>query len=162
MTLWETRAIHQFTDSNGYTGFGLGTGSYIKDVAEGGPHTIWVLSPSLSSDGLTGVGMLGGTNHRGPLSLVFQIDRDDFATLDEAIIHTAKASQRMAHNFEAAIQRKALANGHWLVGDEVDVTWRGDWRGVTQLAVDPRLGREYAYFASNLSGEWSVDVKPLP
>jgi len=72
-TLWHDRAHVQKTDVNGLTGFGLGAGSYIRDLSLGGPHTLWILSPSLPSDGLAGVGMLGGTNHMGPLFLTFQI-----------------------------------------------------------------------------------------
>ena len=72
-TLWKDRAVNQSTDGAGFTGFGLGTGSYIRDLAQGGPHTVWVLSPSLPSDGMSGIGMLGGTNHIGPLFLTFQI-----------------------------------------------------------------------------------------
>jgi len=75
-TLWRDQAVYQSTDSAGFTGFGLGTGSYIRDLREGGPHVIWVLSPSLASDGLSGVGMLGGTNHAGPLFLTFQVGED--------------------------------------------------------------------------------------
>ncbi|HEY65545.1 MAG TPA: hypothetical protein G4O02_13345 [Caldilineae bacterium] len=73
-TLWRTTGVHQRTDRNGYTGFGLGPGSYILDPVLGGPHVIWVLSPSLRSDGISGVGMLPGTNHRGPLHLTFVLD----------------------------------------------------------------------------------------
>ncbi|HUW11687.1 MAG TPA: hypothetical protein VM537_18285 [Anaerolineae bacterium] len=76
-TLWHDRAHVQNTDSNGLTGFGLGSGSYIGDLNVGGPHTLWVLSPAYYSDGLSGVGMLGGTNHDGPLSLTFQIQDED-------------------------------------------------------------------------------------
>lgn len=76
-SLWFDRAKVQNTDNDGFTGFGLGTGSYIKDFANGGPHTIWGLSPSLPSDGLEGIGMLGGTNHVGPLFLTFQIVDED-------------------------------------------------------------------------------------
>ena len=68
-----THALVQRTDHGGFTGFGLGPGSYIKELEVGGPHTVWVLSPSLPSDGLAGIGMLGGTNHIGPLFLTFQI-----------------------------------------------------------------------------------------
>jgi hypothetical protein len=75
-TLWRDRAIYQNTDSAGFTGFGLGTGSYIGNLQEGGPHTVWVLSPSLASDGISGLGMLGGTNHAGPLFITFQIGED--------------------------------------------------------------------------------------
>jgi len=69
-------ALVQRTEISGYTGFGLGTGSYTRDVLVGGPHTVWILSPSIKSDALTGIGMEGMTNHRGPLSLVFQIVQD--------------------------------------------------------------------------------------
>jgi hypothetical protein len=72
-SVWREHAMWQNTDSDGFTGFGIGTGSYIKDLAVGGPHTIWVLSPSLPSDGISGIGMLGGTEHRGPLFLTFGI-----------------------------------------------------------------------------------------
>jgi hypothetical protein len=72
-SVWREHAMYQNTDSDGFTGFGIGTGSYIKDLAVGGPHTIWVLSPSLPSDGISGIGMLGGTEHRGPLFLTFGI-----------------------------------------------------------------------------------------
>lgn len=70
-TLWRNHAIVQTTNSNGDTGYGYGGGSVIRQ--DGGPHTLWVLSPSLPSDGLTRVGWLGGTNHRGPTRLTFQI-----------------------------------------------------------------------------------------
>lgn len=72
-TLWHDHACVQRTDANGITGYGLGGGSFISDLGVGGPHTIWVISPSLPSDGLAGVGMLGNTNHMGPLFLTFQI-----------------------------------------------------------------------------------------
>ncbi|MCK4302640.1 MAG: hypothetical protein KAY24_00165 [Candidatus Eisenbacteria sp.] len=72
-TLWECRACLKDTDGEGFAGFGLGSGSFIRDLEAGGPHTVWVLSPSLPSDGMSGIGMLGGTNHSGPLFLTFQI-----------------------------------------------------------------------------------------
>lgn len=79
-TLWRDRAIHQRTDGAGFTGFGLGAGSYIANLQEGGPHVVWVLSPSLPSDGVSGLGMLGGTNHEGPLFLTFQVGQDGDVT----------------------------------------------------------------------------------
>lgn len=72
-SLWHDRALSQNTGPDGFSGFGIGPGSYIRNFEEGGAHTLWVLSPSLPSDGLSGVGMLGGTNHMGPLFLTFQI-----------------------------------------------------------------------------------------
>lgn len=62
----------QLTDANtGHTGFGLGTGSYIK--GDKGPHWAWVLSPSAGSDALADFGMLGGTDHACPCSLDFRL-----------------------------------------------------------------------------------------
>jgi len=79
-TLWHHRALVQETDNRGVTDFPFGGGSVIKDTDGGhigGPHTLWVLSPSLPSDGLARVGWLGGTNHRGLLELVFRIVREE-------------------------------------------------------------------------------------
>lgn len=73
-SLWQPRANVGTTNWDGYFAWGIGPGSYIKDLAVGGPHTVWVLSQSLFSDGLQGIGMLGGTNHHGPLSLVFRMN----------------------------------------------------------------------------------------
>jgi len=60
---WWNRYVIGETNENGDVGFGLGTGAYIKDVALGGPHAVWVWSPSTASDCLAGIGMLGGTVH---------------------------------------------------------------------------------------------------
>lgn len=68
---WFDHALVQQSSVNGDTGFGFGSGSITR--ADGGPHTLWVLSPTLPSDALSGVGWLGGTNHMGPNRLTFQI-----------------------------------------------------------------------------------------
>lgn len=68
---WHTHALIQNTNNNGDTGFGFGGGSVIK--ADGGSHTLWVLSQSLKSDALAKVGWLGGTDHIDPNRLTFQI-----------------------------------------------------------------------------------------
>lgn len=70
--LWRERGVNQRTDNSGTTGFGLGNGSYYFPPNVG-PHVVWVLSPSSDSDGVEGIGMLSGTNHRGPLRLTFQL-----------------------------------------------------------------------------------------
>lgn len=69
-SVWFDRALVQYTAAGGDTGFGFGGGSVIHDT---GPHTLWVLSPSLPSDALTGVGWLGGTDHACPGRLTFRI-----------------------------------------------------------------------------------------
>lgn len=72
-TLPKTRGAWQRTDASGYTGFGLGGGSFIKDPAEGGPHWLWVISPSTYSDTFARFGWLNFTNHMGPMELTYQI-----------------------------------------------------------------------------------------
>jgi hypothetical protein len=71
-TLPYTKALMQRTDAAGVTGFGIANGSYYTPP-DTGAHTLWVLSPSLSSDVVSGIGMLPETEHMGPLHLVFQI-----------------------------------------------------------------------------------------
>ena len=66
------RALVQTTDNRGLLGFGLGAGSHIRELLLGGPHTLWLVDQDLPSDGISGVGMLGGTNHHGPLTLTFR------------------------------------------------------------------------------------------
>ena len=69
---WAQRGVIQPTDSNGFAGFGLGNGSFYDPNAGGGPHVVWIGSPTFRSDGIAGVGMVNMTNHRGPLFLTFQ------------------------------------------------------------------------------------------
>jgi len=70
---WADRVVIQPVNTNGDTGFGLGSGSFIRDLASGGPHTAWVLSNRIPSEGLGRFGMLGGTDHEGPLRLTFRL-----------------------------------------------------------------------------------------
>jgi hypothetical protein len=60
---WVNRYVTGATNENGDVGFGLGPGAYIQDIAQGGPHGVWVWSPSTASDAVFGLGMLGGTVH---------------------------------------------------------------------------------------------------
>ena len=74
-TVWERFALVENTEANGCHDFGFGGGSVIK--GGGGPHTFWVLSPTLPSDGLAKVGWLGSTNHRGMLVMEFEITDEE-------------------------------------------------------------------------------------
>lgn len=65
----------QYTNEDGHTGFGLGSGSVVHD--DGGPHAVWVLSGSVGSDALDKFGWLGGTDHWCPCSLDFQLQTVD-------------------------------------------------------------------------------------
>lgn len=71
LSLWEDTGIVQMTNAEGFTAFGMGSGGIYGH--DGGPYTAWVASPSLRSDGLAGIGWLGGTQYQGPLFLTFQI-----------------------------------------------------------------------------------------
>jgi len=72
-TLYHERGLVLRTGADGLCDFGFGRGSMIGDLEVGGPHTFWIGSPSLPSDGLSGVGWLGGTDHDGPNLMVFKI-----------------------------------------------------------------------------------------
>lgn len=151
-TLWHPRAAVQRTES-GHTGFGIGTGSYIRDLAEGGPHTLWVLSPSLPSDGLAGVGMLGGTNHDGPLSMVFQIgmDEPEHASLRDALLWHGEQKQVIQFNPAAALQKRIFADGFVPNSPEFDVVYNGQ-PYVAQRAEDLASGAVRVYYVRH--GHW--------
>lgn len=72
-TLYHDYGLVLRTGADGLCDFGFGKGSMIRDLGAGGPHTFWIGSPTLPSDGLAGVGWLGGTDHDGPNLMVFQI-----------------------------------------------------------------------------------------
>ncbi len=58
------RAVAGFTNLNGDTGFGMGRGAYyFPSQAQTGPHATWVYGRATRSDVITGLGMLGQTNH---------------------------------------------------------------------------------------------------
>jgi hypothetical protein len=152
-TLWRDRAENQNTDDAGFTGFGIGIGSYIRDLQEGGPHVVWVLSPSLPSDGLSGVGMLGGTNHAGPLFLTFQIGEDlpEFEALDEALLWYGEAAQVIQFNPRAALQKAIFLDGFVPNSGEFSVTWYGrEYKA--QRAEHMGSGEVRVYYV--LDGDW--------
>lgn len=151
-TLWQPRALVQKTEG-GHTGFGMGTGSYIGNLIEGGPHTLWVLSPSLPSDGLAGVGMLGGTNHDGPLSLVFQIGEDvpTFDTLPQALLWHGEQNQVIEFNPSAAIQKRIFADGYVPNSPEFGVEFQG-FQFRAQRSEHLATGAVRIYYAE--VGDW--------
>jgi len=153
-TLWRERAVNQPTDSAGFTGFGLGTGSYIGNLQEGGPHVIWVLSPSLTSDGLSGVGMLGGTNHAGPLFLTFQIGEDlpPASSLSELLIRTGDQQQVIQFNPEAALQKAIFLAQFVPNSPEFTVRWN-DRAFVGQRAEHLKSGEVRVFYCER--GDWN-------
>jgi lysozyme len=73
-SVWENRAHYGPTNSEGVIGFALSSDAYYywPDRNEAGPHGIWVLAPGHPSDGLFGLGMIAGTDHRH-LNLRFKV-----------------------------------------------------------------------------------------
>ena len=60
---WRDRGVFGSTNANGDIGFGMGHGDYYFPP-KGGASAVWVADESGASDFITGLGMLGGTNHR--------------------------------------------------------------------------------------------------
>lgn len=73
-----TVACVQTVTATGFVrGFGL-SASWYGVPPNGGPGTLWVLSPSIPSDVVRGLGMLPNTVHEGPLVLTFrEVDEYD-------------------------------------------------------------------------------------
>jgi hypothetical protein len=58
------RAVSGFTNLNGDTGFGMGSGAYyFPHEGQTGPHATWIHGQATRSDVILGLGMLGATNH---------------------------------------------------------------------------------------------------
>ena len=116
---WAARAVAQRTDGGGMTGFGLGS--------HYGPlYHAWVMS-SAPSDCLTNVGMVGGTNHEGPLHGVWSLTpvTPVFGTLREALLWHGAANQAIELNPDAALQRVINSAGMQITSDEFRVEFGG-------------------------------------
>lgn len=62
-SLWRDRGVHGKTNLEGDIGFGMGRGDYYFPPSCGA-SAVWVADSAGPSDFLSGLGMLGGTNHR--------------------------------------------------------------------------------------------------
>jgi len=72
-SLWETNGDIGLTNDTGVVGFAMSEdGKYYPDQGVAGPYGTWFLTAEHTSDGLFGVGMEAGTDHRH-LNLWFQI-----------------------------------------------------------------------------------------
>jgi hypothetical protein len=60
---WRAKGVFGKTNNNGDIGFGMGHGDYYFATASGA-SSVWVADDAGQSDLITGLGMLGGTNHR--------------------------------------------------------------------------------------------------
>jgi hypothetical protein len=137
---WAARGVAQRTNSAGVVGFGLGS-SY-------GPlYHVWVLSTA-PSDCLSGTGMKGGTEHRGPLHGVWVLENvvPAFATLRDALLWHAAEEQLIEFNPAASLQKRIFADGFVPNSPEFDVEKGGSvYRG--QRAEHLGSGEVRVYFA---------------
>ena len=60
---WRKRGVYGPTNPSGDIGFGMGRGDYYFPPA-GGSSGVWIADVKGQSDFVSGLGMLGGTNHR--------------------------------------------------------------------------------------------------
>jgi hypothetical protein len=60
---WRDRGVYGETGVNGDVGFGMGHGDYYFPPT-GGASAVWIASQDGPADLISGLGMLGGTNHR--------------------------------------------------------------------------------------------------
>lgn len=68
---WQPRGVFGETKPDGTIGFGIGRGDYYWPP-KGGVSAVWVADARGPSDMMTGLGMLGGTNHRH-VDVVYQL-----------------------------------------------------------------------------------------
>ena len=72
---WQEQGVYGDTNVNGDIGFGMGRGDYYFPP-NGGASAVWVASSTGPSDYISGMGMLGATNHRH-IDAVFQLQAVD-------------------------------------------------------------------------------------
>lgn len=116
---WAARGVTQRTENGGITGFGLGS-TY-------GPfYHAWVFS-SVPSDCLSRTGMMGGTNHNGPLHGVWVLSpiAPVYATLEDALHGEAQRNQVIQFNPGAALQSRIFADGFVPNSGEFDLSFGG-------------------------------------
>lgn len=154
-SIWRPRAAVQATDGNGYTGYGLGAGSYYDPQVSGGPHTVWILHDQYASDGLAGVGMLPGTEHMGPLRLTFTLAERTpvYPNLPAALRGEAERHDVLPVNPHAALCRAGHAKRLWPTSAEFSVSFAGVTY-VGQRFRDPTSDQVHVLYC--VQGQWSA------
>lgn len=146
---WAPRGVTQRTENGGITGFGLGS-------TFGPFYHAWV-SSSAPSDCLSKTGMMGGTNHSGPLHGVWVLSpiTPTYVTLNDALHGEAQRNQKIQFNPQAALQSRIFADGFVPNSPEFDLTFDDvDYRA--QRAEHLGSGVVRAYYA--VVGQWG-DVR---
>lgn len=142
---WSPRGVHDRANGDGIWGAGLGS-------AYGPLYHAWVMS-NAPSDCLTGTGMKGGTNHRGPLHGVWVLQPVEVPpqTLSEALIAAGERAQVIQFNPMAALQLRIFAAGMVPNSGEFDVMYHGtSYR--CQRAEHLGTGEVRVYYAP--LGDW--------
>jgi hypothetical protein len=101
--------------------------------------------------------MLGGTNHDGPLSMVFQVGEDvpAFNSLPLALLWHGERAQVIEFNPDASLQKRIFADGFVPNSPEFDITYQGlDYRA--QRAENLATGMVRVYYC--VQDEWA-DVR---
>jgi len=110
---WRDEFVHQKTDGDGFTGFGIGRGSYYwyQDPAPQnvGPHILWVCGGT-KSDAIMGVGMLKGTDHHGMMDLVFGLTNYD----EQVNRHPPIEHDHNAPPANVSLELRLLAIEQWI------------------------------------------------
>lgn len=70
---WTRRGVVGRCDFEGKQAFQIGGESWVNQVDGCGPYSVGVISPSVYSACLSGIGWKGHTNHDGPCSFLFQL-----------------------------------------------------------------------------------------
>jgi len=73
---WRPRGVVGPTNEDGNVGFGMGGGDYYF-APNAGASALWLGDPRGPSDFISGLGMLGGTNHRHIDVFYAMVDADD-------------------------------------------------------------------------------------
>lgn len=81
ISMWRDRGVYGPTNLNGDIGFGMGHGDYYF-VPKHGASSVWVADEAGPADLITGLGMLGGTNHRH-LDINYQLVQVEVAPPEE-------------------------------------------------------------------------------
>lgn len=142
---WAERGVLHTTNEDGVHGFGLGP-------AYGPFYHAWVWS-SVPSDCLSGVGMKGGTNHRGPLHGVWVLQDVEpvHATLADALLWSAAKAQVIEFNPSAALQKAIFASGFVPNSPEFEQAFVGTTY-VAQRAEHLGTGEVRVYYVRH--GDW--------
>lgn len=142
---WSTRAVIQRTDSSGISGFGVGSW---------GPfYHAWVWSDA-PSDCLHKAGMMGGTDHSGPLHGVWVLRPVEpaHATLQDALLWHGAREQVIQLNPDAALQKRILAANFIPTSREFPVEYQSVGY-IGQRAEHLGTGEVRVYYAR--MGDWT-------